>query len=184
LFDSRTSDPVGLARLASALPTDVVVFDRDSEQAVQLNTVLTRWRGESIADEILRLGQLVLPDELMTIVRRALRLASQPFGLHELAAAALMPERSLRHYCATRGFLTPQRIIGWTRLMHCAFLLEDEGRTIESIADVLGFPSPTALRNQLREYTGCTASQLRARGAFHTVARSFEAAMLRHALQA
>jgi hypothetical protein len=57
-----------------------------------------------------------------------------------------------------------------------ARLLEEPGRTVESVAHQLEFDSPSGLRNTLRRYTGHAPAALRASGGLRCALRAFAAA--------
>lgn len=52
----------------------------------------------------------------------------------------------------------------WCRLFLVSAMLELTSRTLESIATELDYASATALRNQLKNYTGMTSTQIRNSG--------------------
>jgi AraC-like DNA-binding protein len=56
-----------------------------------------------------------------------------------------------------------------------ADLLEERGRTVESVALQLDFDSPSGLRNALRRYTGHGPRALRAAGGLQCALRAFAA---------
>lgn len=177
LYSPRSSCPVNLARLASACMTDVLVQESDHFHS-GLVECIRRFVCEPIASAILREARIVVAPDMELLLHRALRLSSKPCSVEQLSRAAKTPERSLRYYCEQRGFMTPRRLLGWCRVLYVAFLLEDRARTVESIAELLEYPSPTALRNQLHDYTQLTATQLREMGPLSTVARRFELSAL------
>ena len=65
---------------------------------------------------------------------------------------------------AAAGCPTPRALRTWCRLFVAGRLLEEPGRTVESIALQLEFDSTTGLRNALKRYTGHGASAIRAAG--------------------
>src|SRR4051812_34674622 len=58
----------------------------------------------------------------------------------------------------------PTSASDWCRLLFVAALLELTSRTLESIAIELEYGSATALRNQMKRYTGLTATTVRGKG--------------------
>jgi methylphosphotriester-DNA--protein-cysteine methyltransferase len=60
-------------------------------------------------------------------------------------------------------------VILWCRLAIVGHMLERTGSTVESIGLALGFPSHTALRNQVKRYTGRTATAIRQEGGLAAV---------------
>src|SRR6476661_445900 len=117
-----------------------------------------------------------LPDALVTLLKTALRGAHQPLTASTLAAAAGMHERSLRKYCEDARIPSPQWIIGWARLLMAGHFLDEPGRTILQVAELLRYPSSCALRNQIRRYSGLSPRQLRARGSTKCLCEALERA--------
>ena len=109
------------------------------------------------------------PDDLATMLRRALRYAHEPLPASKLAALMQMHERTLRKYCESRGLPSPQIIAGWARLLVAALYLDDPGRSITSISELLAYPTPGALRKQILRYTTHSPRQLRTQGAMTVV---------------
>ena len=62
-------------------------------------------------------------------------------------------------------------------MLHVGDALDASDRTVDAIASALRFPSPAALRAQLRFYTGLTPTQLRRAGALASIARAFREAL-------
>jgi hypothetical protein len=69
----------------------------------------------------------------------------------------------------------------WCRLLLVTRLLEEPGRTVESIALQLDYPSASALRNQVRRFLGMTLSEAAAQGGFAFALERFARAMGRRA---
>jgi len=59
----------------------------------------------------------------------------------------------------------------WLRLLLAAELLDDHGRTVENIARATGFSSAASLKSTTKAFTRLTPTELRAGGAFESVAR-------------
>lgn len=99
------------------------------------------------------------PNEVQMLLTRALTLSHAPIDLPTLARSCHMHERSLRKHCARHALPEPQRVIGWARLLHAAFLL-DEGHSLPWVSEALAFSSPDALRKLARRLLGHPLSQL------------------------
>jgi AraC-like DNA-binding protein len=113
-------------------------------------------------------------DTVTTLMLAALRIAHEPISLPQMALAARMHERTLRKYCTLHGLPSPQWLIGWARCLLAAYYLDEAGRPIQTIAEMLRFTSAVQLANHLRRYTKCSATELRRRGALRTTAHCFE----------
>lgn len=162
---------VGVTQIVTAEPT-IQPFD--------LMTAFTRCHSDGVAIRLWRHCEFVLPDNMVTLLKAAIRLAHQPISGERLASAAGMPERSLRKYCAQEALLSPQWIVGWARLLVAAFYLDEPGRTVANVAELLEFPSACALRNQLKRYSNLASRQLRAGGTTALLARALENAVRAH----
>jgi AraC-like DNA-binding protein len=124
------------------------------------------WRA--VTDEFARRGDRC-PEDIVTMLRRALRQAHEHLPASKLAALMQMHERTLRKYCEGRHLPSPQIIAGWSRLLLAALYLDEPGRTIAGVADLLGYPTPGALRKQILRYTQRSPRDLRLQGALSTV---------------
>jgi AraC-like DNA-binding protein len=141
-----------------------------------LLSALSRCHAEGMAGRVLRDHGPRLPEAMIPLFRSAVRNAHQPLANEDLARAARMHERTLRKYCEQQHIPSPQWIIGWARLLVAGYYLDDPGRTLESVADMLGFPTAHALRNQFRRYTGVSPTTLRRQGAARAISRMIEQA--------
>ena len=173
LFLPPISSHRSTLHLGSAGITEIVVAD-PAVIADDLLVSLTRCHADGVAVQVWRYCALDIPEALVPVLKTAIRLAHEPLTAVRLAAAAGMHERSLRKYCEHEGLPSPQWVIGWARLLLAGYYLDEPGRTIASVAELLGFPSTCALRNQLRRYSTVAPSILRARGAPRTLARLLE----------
>jgi AraC-like DNA-binding protein len=174
LFISSHSDIGALARLAAGGVQHVLVSDqlRNLDHCYAALASSETW---SIAQRVWRRAGINANDCVVTLLLAALRLAHEPLSMSRLAAAAQMHERTLRKYCERNHLPSPQWFIGWARCLLAAYYLDERGRSVQSIAEILHFNSAGLLANHLKRYTGCTASELRRSGALTTAARRFEA---------
>ena len=156
----------GITEIVSSQP----MFDEKDFLAA-----LSRCHADGVAVRLWRLTNPVLPEPMIPLLKAALRLAHEPISTTRLAATAGMHERTLRKYCEHAKLPSPQWIIGWARLLIAAFYLEEPGRTIGNVAELLEYPSPSALRNQIRRYTGASPSAIRAHSMTTSLCRLLEA---------
>ncbi|MES2522563.1 MAG: AraC family transcriptional regulator [Gemmatimonadota bacterium] len=156
-------------RLGRASVTEIVTADPYLRTDVLL-AALTRAHADGVLASLWRTANLSLPDPLVTVMRRALRSAHAPFTAGSLAELTKMHERSLRKYCTRHRLPSPQILVGWARLLLAAYYLDERGRTLKAIAELLGYPTPGALRKQVRRYTNRSTTELRREGALRTVA--------------
>jgi AraC-like DNA-binding protein len=166
-------------QLGSAGVTELIAVD-PVLPAQELLTSLSRCHADGVAIRLWRHCALDIPDALLPLLKAAVRLAHEPLTAVRLAAAAGMHERTLRKYCENARLPSPQWVIGWARLLLAGYYLDEPGRTISSVAEMLRFPSTCALRNQLRRYTNVAPSHLRADGASRALARLLEQSVREH----
>lgn len=176
LVDAGVASYTAVLRLGAMGVREVVFMTPHIEQHV-LRAALERCGTEAVAARAWHRAQLVLPPALAPLLDAAVQCAHQPLSTVQLAQAVGTSERSLRRWCAEQQLPSPQWIVGWARLLLVAYYLDEPGRTVASIAHVLGYPSSCAVRNHLRRYTGVGASSLRAQGASQQVARLLERAV-------
>jgi AraC-like DNA-binding protein len=81
-----------------------------------------------------------------------------------LADALGVHRKTVFNRCAQAGFLAPAEMLLWARLCLAGYLLETTGHTVESMSLDLGYPSPTALRNTMKRYTGLRPTAVRSGG--------------------
>lgn len=166
----------GAGQLGVLGVAEILTFDANSS-GDEFAFALSRVHANGAASRAWAAAQLRLPESLVPVVKTALRLAHGPLTTTQLAGAVRLHERSLRKYCDRERLPNPQFIVGWSRLLMVAFYLDEPGRSLQALAEMLAFPSESALRKQLQRYTHSSASQLRQRGALRTTAGLFEQAV-------
>jgi AraC-like DNA-binding protein len=85
--------------------------------------------------------------------------------------------KTLRAYLRGAGLPSLGRLIVWTRLIRACYLLQDAGRSVESVSRVLGFASGNGFRNQLLRYVGECPTGLRGPGQLGRVLDRFRAVL-------
>jgi AraC-like DNA-binding protein len=109
------------------------------------------------------IARLRLPDgEAWQVVAHCIRRAATTvLTVEELADEFGVNRRTLHNRLRAAGLPTPERVIGWTRLLLAAALLETSNGSVASIAGRLGFSSESALRGMLVRYARLTTPELR-----------------------
>jgi AraC-like DNA-binding protein len=179
LFSPRVSSYRAALQLGASGVTELVTVD-PLPAPEDLLSSLSRCHADGIAVRVWRHAALEMPEALVPVLKAAIRLAHEPLTTVRLAAATGMHERSLRKYCESARLPSPQWLIGWARLLIAGYYLDEPGRSVVSVAEMLAFPSTCALRNQLRRYTGLAPSTLRARGTSVSLARLLEQTIRDH----
>ena len=163
VFSPGRSSHQQLLQIGAIGVSDVLVVEGELS-ADYIRTRLGRAAAHSVANRIGNALADHLPDAWVTLFKVALRLAQRPVMLPDFAVAAGMHERTLRKHCSRAGLLSPQWVLGWARVLTAAYYLDEPGRTVVAVANLLGFPSPSALQNLLRRYTGVAPRTLRQDG--------------------
>jgi AraC-like DNA-binding protein len=118
----------------------------------------------------------VLPGSVHRWLEPVLRSPLEPRTVPELARRAGCSPRTLRRTLAAAGLPSPEQLLAWRRVLHAARLLEDPGRSVESVARTLELSSGAALRKTLRTLLGLRPGELAVRGGVRLVATHFLAA--------
>jgi AraC-like DNA-binding protein len=117
-----------------------------------------------------------LPPGVRPLVALYLRGDERPPEVGEAARALGVHRRTLVNRMRAAGCPPPRALRTWCRVFVAARLLEEPGRTVESVALQLDFDSPSGLRNTLRRYTGRPPAALRAAGGLRCALDAFAAA--------
>jgi AraC-like DNA-binding protein len=81
--------------------------------------------------------------------------------------------KTLVNRLARAGMPGPSAMLAWCRLLLAAVALEDEGRSVKSIALTLDFASAGAHRSMMKRYTGQQPNEIRASGGLAVVVAAF-----------
>lgn len=117
------------------------------------------------------------PHPVLNLVRACLERGRRALTVRELAKDLGVSRKTLADWTRAAGFPPPEAIISWCRLMVCARLLEDPGRSVTQVAMLADFPSSTSLRNMLRRYTGLRPVEIRENGGLRCVLHAFKRAV-------
>jgi AraC-like DNA-binding protein len=165
----RTHDVLRLPALGIG---DLVLWDVDDAPAgmrARIADALT----SPIADAVFSGIADLLPARLAPFLRSLLRATHQPLEPEDAAQLYHRCPNTLWKHLRSAGLPPVNKLIVWTRLCHAAYLLGDSGRTVENVADVLGFPCANALRNQMQRYAGVTPREVRAGGGLPLLLAAF-----------
>lgn len=146
------------------------VDDLRTPMRAAVNTAMDHASALALVDEFDRL----VPANLVPFLRYALEHARRDIGVEEAATAMGIHRKTLVDRLRAARLPSPRTIIGWSRLLMAARLLDDPGRTVEQVALKLDFPSGTALRNMFKRYTGLRTSEVRENGGVRCVLHAFK----------
>jgi AraC-like DNA-binding protein len=114
-----------------------------------------------------------LPAGVRPLVALYLRADRRPPAVGEAARVLGVHRRTLVNRMRAAGCPPPRALRTWCRVFVAARLLEEPGRTVESVALQLDFDSPSGLRNTLRRYTGRAPAALREAGGLQCALGAF-----------
>lgn len=117
-----------------------------------------------------------LPEGVAPLVSLYLRADGEPPTVARAADLLGVHRKTLVNRLAAAGCPTPRALRTWCRLFVASRLLEEPGRTVESIALQLDFETTAGLRNALKRYTGRGACEVRSAGGLAYVLAQFNAA--------
>lgn len=160
-----------LYRLGKA-GTANVILAHDADNTPQVTEIIrnTLERGIPRLVETGLQGQLH-PDAL-ELVRYAAQRIPNHIQVPDLATAFETSVSTLERRCERFGVPTPGRLLLWLRVLYGLHWLAEPGRSLESIADQLGYSSGAAFRRAIQATSG-------ARGVPPRTYRSFHAALTR-----
>lgn len=116
----------------------------------------------------------LVPSNVLPFLRYCLEYARRDISVEQVANAMGVHRKTLVDRLRAANLPSPRAIIGWSRLVIAARLLDDPGRTVEQVALMLDFPSGTALRNMFKRYTGLRTSEVRQNGGVRCVLHAFK----------
>ena len=116
----------------------------------------------------------LIPSTIVPFLRYCLEHARRNITVEEVAAAMGVHRKTLVDRLKAARLPSPRAMIGWSRLLMAARLLEDPGRSIEQVALKLDFASGTALRNMFKRYTGLRTTEVRENGGVRCLLHAFK----------
>lgn len=157
--DRRAYSGAEVCMLGAAGVHDILVADLTDEGFIARTIILdARRRGaaELVMQELIK----ILPDRIVPFADAIVRNPSKG-SIEKIARHLNVHRQTPNSWCKKERFLRPEEVLVWCRLLLVAAMLELTTRTLESIAVELEYASATSLRNQLKNYTGMTATQIR-----------------------
>ena len=121
----------------------------------------------AIADSVPAIGR-----PLMELYIRG---ADGPIPVTEAARQLGVHRKTLRNRMDAAGLPAPADLRAWCRLFMAGRLLEEGGRTVESVAHQLEFSTGSALRNLIKRRTGLAPYMLREAGGLPYLIACFNA---------
>jgi AraC-like DNA-binding protein len=156
---------------------ELIVAGIDDSSQV-LRVALRRASRRCVADEVFAEIQPALPAEAAQLVRYCLDNAQSALSITEISRVIGVHRRTLVNRMQALHLPPPSELWMWSRVLLAARHLESPGRSVESVATAVGFPSANALRNALKRYARLTPGDLRVDGGFSRACVAFRAALL------
>ena len=161
-----------ILELAAAGVHELMFKGMDESRHV-LASVLARATHANAASSVLAVVMPRLSEAAQPYVSYCVHHAREDFDVEELASAFGLHRKTLIQRLREADLPTPSALIAWCRLFMVAHLLHTGDRAVDDIALALDFPSPGALRNLVKRYTGARPLELRARGGVRAVLEHF-----------
>jgi AraC-like DNA-binding protein len=173
ICDAGLEHSASIRELAAAGAHEFLFPKLDLARAT-LRSIITSARHECAAAMVLARVIPLFPRALHPFVEQCIAQNETTSHIADVARALGVNRKTLFAQCVRHGLPGPAEILGWCRLFVAAHLLEHSQRTIEAIALDLDWASSTALRNMMKRYTGCRASDIRRQGGLTRVIDAFE----------
>jgi AraC-like DNA-binding protein len=141
-----------------------IVIPGYNDEGVRLLAAVTAARRGCAERWVLARLTTVLPPRLMRFAEAIIGEPAEVTSVPSLAGRVGVHRKTLYNWCELTRFFPPGELILWCRLALVAYYVETTACSVDTISRELGFPSPAALRNTLKRYTGRTATQLREGG--------------------
>ncbi len=149
--------------LVRRCPLAQVVITGQPGTIIALSSALVTVRHHVVASALAAKVGHVHSALVTRVLLAALSLHPEQSDVATLARAVHMHPRTL-HRKLTRAHppITPQRLLGWARLLHVAWYMRDPSRSVAQIAETLRWSAASNLLRLLQRYAGLTTNELRA----------------------
>ena len=159
---ARADSEADVCLLGAAGVHDILLEGLTDEGFIARAIVLDACR-RGAADLVMQELRRVLPERLIPFADAIVRNPAKG-SIVKIAQHLNVHRQTPNTWCKKERYLRPEELLVWCRLLLVAAMLELTSRTLDSIAIELDYASATSLRNQLKNYTGMTATQIRASG--------------------
>lgn len=163
----RTLGEWGIAEVISLAEDNVLAIAR----------VLRSLRGRQVQSVVARALPAYVPARARSILEIAGEIASVGGHGTDLARTLHVSMRTLARWCSSSGLPPPRQLLAWMRILLAAELMEDAGRSLESVAVACGYAADSGLRRSLRDFLDTNPKTLRRVGAFATASAAFRDAL-------
>lgn len=171
-YNGRGLTPRHLINVAQSGITELVQYDIDDSR-LTFGRILNAASRVTYAQTISDLLRGDVPEGLQSIFLFSLEHAGRRMEVTELAASIGLSKRTLSWRMAQHGAPSPRLFLTWCRLLVAALLLDDSGRTLDSVADQLNFSGGHSLGGVFFRYMGKGVAALRQHGVLAEVVQAF-----------
>ncbi len=149
-----------LYRLGKAGAADVIL-SRDADDRRLVVEVLEATLGRGLVQRVDDRLRGRVSERARTLVRTATERIPDQIQVPDLAQAYEMSVSTLERRCERWGLPTPGRLLLWLRVLYGLRWLLEPGRSVESVANQLGYSSGAAFRRAIKATIGGRPSPLR-----------------------
>jgi len=171
-YNGRGLTPRNLITVAQSGITELLQSDIDDSRltfARILNSASRVTYAQTLAD----LLKNDVPEELHSVFLFSLEHAGRRLEVTELAATVGLSKRTLSWRMAQHGAPSPRVFLTWCRLLVASLLLNDSGRTLDSVADQLNFSGGHSLGAVFFRHMGQGIISLRRLGVLNQALTAF-----------
>jgi AraC-like DNA-binding protein len=161
--DARGGDSKADVCMLGAAGVHDILFEGLTDEGYIARAIVLDACRRGAAELVMQELRKVLPDRLLPFADAAVRNPSKG-SIAKIAQHLNVHRQTPNTWCKKERYLRPEEVLVWCRLLLVAAMLELTSRTLDSIALELEYASATSLRNQLKNYTGMTATEIRASG--------------------
>jgi AraC-like DNA-binding protein len=157
-MDGRDLFRLGKAGAAEVVPS------REAQDGVLVAEILAQVLSQGLPEQLdaRLLGRVA--DDARAVIRVSAERVVGGLQVPELAATQGVSVSTLERRCERWGIPTPGRLLLWLRVLHGLRWLLESGRSVESVADQLGYSSGAAFRRAVKATVGGRPSPLRGAG--------------------
>jgi AraC-like DNA-binding protein len=148
-----------------------ILFEGLTDEGYIARSIILDASRRGAAEMVMHELRSVLPERLLPVADAVVRNPAKS-SVVRVAQHLNVHRQTPNQWCKKERHLRPEELVVWCRLLLVSAVLELTSRTLESIAVELDYASATALRNQLKNYTGLTSTQIR-KGGLSTVINVF-----------
>jgi AraC-like DNA-binding protein len=141
-----------------------VVFRGIDHPGKGLHSLLARAQLDGETAQLLKAVTSLIPSTAVPLAAACAAASAHAGHIDEVAAALATSPRTLQWQLQRERLPTPQRLLGWCRLLRAVLRLERTNAPLKSIAESLGYSSAAALTHHLKRHAGMTPAMARRDG--------------------